>query len=97
MTSFKEILLQISDEFEISLENICFSISMNEFDFPFSFFAFEDENFLGIYSTMDDGAEKLHVLVKSKIVYFRIHYLDEIDDLFNFEDVKKNHEIHNYE
>ena len=46
---------------------------------------------------MDDGAEKLHVLVKSKIVYFRIHYLDEIEDLFNFEDVKKNHEIHNYE
>ena len=89
---FKTVLMQLADEFEISLENICFSISMDEFDFPFSFFAFEDENFLGIYSTMDDGAEKLHVLVKSKIVYFRIHYLDELQALFEIDD--NEHQVH---
>lgn len=94
---FKEVLMQVADDFEMQLEDLCFAVSTRDFDFPFSFYAFEDDEFLGILVTDENGAERLHLIVKSGIVYLRIHYLDEIEGLFNFEDVKKDHEIHNYE
>ncbi len=78
----KEILLQVSDDFEMKLDDLCFAVSTRDFDFPFSFFAFEDDEFLGILVTDENGAEKLHLIVKSEIVYMRIHYFDELELLF---------------
>ena len=83
---FKEALLQVSNDFEMKLEDLCFAVSTKDFDFPFSFFAFEDDEFLGILVTDEDGMEKLHLIVKSEIVYIRIHYLDELKMLFDDED-----------
>lgn len=83
---FKEILLQVSDDFEMKLEDICFAVSTRDFDFPFSFYAFEDDDFLGLLVTDEEGMEKLHLIVKSEIVYLRIHYLDELQQLFEIDD-----------
>ena len=83
---FKETLMQVSDDFQMQLDDLCFAVSTKDFDFPFSFFAFEDDEFLGILVTDENGAEKLHLIVKSEIVYIRIHYLDELQALFEFED-----------
>ena len=90
--NFKEILLQISSDFEMELGDLCFCVSTESFDFPFSFFAFENDEFLGILVTDENGAEKLHLIVKSEIVYIRIHYLDELQALFEIDD--NEHQIH---
>lgn len=78
---FKEVLMQLADEFGMEFDDICFAVSTRDFDFPFSFYAFENEEFLGLLVTNDEGMEKLHLIVKSEIVYIRIHYLDEISEL----------------
>lgn len=83
---FESILTQIAYDFGMKLEDLAFCISTESFDFPFSFFAFEDDDFLGILCTDENGAEKLHIIVKSEIVYIKIHYLDEIEFLFENED-----------
>lgn len=79
---FKETLMQVSDDFQMKLDDLCFAVSTKDFDFPFSFFAFEDDEFLGILVTDEEGKEKLHLIVKSEIVYIRIHYFDELEVLF---------------
>lgn len=79
---FKEILMQVSNDFEMKLDDLCFAVSTRDFDFPFSFFAFENDEFLGILATDEEGMEKLHIIVKSEIVYIRIHYYDELKLLF---------------
>lgn len=89
---FKEILMQVADDFEMKLEDVCFAVSTRDFDFPFSFFAFENDEFLGLLVTDEDGMEKLHLIVKSEIVYIRIHYLDELQALFEIDD--NEHQIH---
>ena len=83
---FKETLMQVADDFGMQLDDLCFAVSTRDFDFPFSFYVFEDDEFLGILVTDENGAEKLHLIVKSEIVYIRIHYLDELQALFEFED-----------
>lgn len=83
---FKEILLQVSDDFGMEIGDLCFAVSTKDFDFPFSFFAFENDEFLGILVTDEEGMEKLHLIVKSEIVYIRIHYLDELQALFEIDD-----------
>lgn len=92
MTYFKEVLMQVSDDFEMKLDDLCFAVSTKDFDFPFSFFAFENDEFLGILVTDEDGMEKLHLIVKSEIVYIRIHYLDELQTLFEIDD--NEHQVH---
>lgn len=83
---FKTVLMQVSDDFGMKLEDLCFAVSTKDFDFPFSFFAFEDDEFLGLLVTDEEGMEKLHLIVKSEIVYIRIHYYDELKMLFDDED-----------
>lgn len=83
---FKEVLMQLSDDFEMKMEDLCFAVSTRDFDFPFSFYAFENDEFLGILVTDEEGMEKLHLIVKSEIVYIRIHYLDELKALFEFDE-----------
>ena len=78
--------MQVADDFEMKLSDLCFAVSTKDFDFPFSFFAFEDDEFLGVLVTDEDGMEKLHLIVKSEIVYLRIHYLDELQALFEIDD-----------
>ena len=92
MTSFKEVLMQVADDFEMKMEDLCFAVSTRDFDFPFSFFAFENDEFLGILVTDDEGMEKLHLIVKSEIVYIRIHYFDELQALFEIDD--NEHQVH---
>lgn len=95
---FKEILMQVADDFEMKLEDICFAVSTRDFDFPFSFFAFENDEFLGVLVTDEEGMEKLHLIVKSEIVYIRIHYLDELQALFEIDDVNSNkRDVRHYE
>lgn len=89
---FKETLMQVADDFEMKLDDLCFAVSTRDFDFPFSFFAFEDDEFLGILVTDEEGMEKLHLIVKSEIVYLRVHYLDELQTLFEVDD--NEHQIH---
>lgn len=89
---FKEVLIQLADDFGMKLDDLCFEVSTKDFDFPFSFFAFEDDEFLGLLVTDEDGMEKLHLIVKSEIVYIRIHYLDELQALFEIDD--NEHQIH---
>lgn len=84
--NFKEVLMQVADDFEMKLGDLCFAVSTRDFDFPFSFFAFENDEFLGLLVTDEDGMEKLHLIVKSEIVYIRIHYLDELQALFEIDD-----------
>lgn len=90
--NFKDFLLQISSDFGMELGDLCFCVSTDSFDFPFSFYAFEDDEFLGILVTDEDGMEKLHLIVKSEIVYIRIHYLDELQALFEIDD--NEHQVH---
>lgn len=78
---FKSILEQIAYDFGMELDDVCFSVSTENYDFPFSFFEFENECVLGINVTNEEGLEKLHIVVKSKIDHIRIHYLDELYDL----------------
>ena len=92
MTYFKEVLMQVSDDFGMKFEDLCFAVSTKDFDFPFSFFAFEDDEFLGVLVTDEEGMEKLHLIVKSEIVYIRIHYLDELQALFEIDD--NEHQVH---
>ena len=89
---FKEVLMQVADDFGMKLEDLCFAVSTKDFDFPFSFFAFENDEFLGLLVTDEEGTEKLHVIVKSEIVYIRIHYLDELQALFEIDD--NEHQVH---
>ena len=93
--NFEEILLQIAEELGMEFENLCFAVSTRDFDFPFSFFAFETEDVLGLLVTDENGMEKLHVIVKSEIVYFRIHYLDELQALFEIDDDDHVHRSYN--
>lgn len=92
MTYFKEVLMQVADDFQMKLDDICFAVSTRDFDFPFSFYAFEDDEFLGLLVTDEEGMEKLHLIVKSEIVYIRIHYLDELKALFEIDD--NEHQVH---
>lgn len=89
---FKEVLMQLSDDFGLKIEDLCFAVSTRDFDFPFSFYAFENDEFLGILVTDEEGMEKLHLIVKSEIVYLRIHYLDELQALFEIDD--NEHQVH---
>lgn len=89
---FKEVLMQVADDFGMKLDDLCFAVSTRDFDFPFSFFAFEDDEFLGLLVTDEEGVEKLHLIVKSEIVYIRIHYLDELQALFEIDD--NEHQVH---
>lgn len=89
---FKSVLMQVADDFGMKLDDICFAVSTRDFDFPFSFFAFEDDEFLGLLVTDEEGMEKLHLIVKSEIVYIRIHYLDELKSLFEIDD--NEHQVH---
>lgn len=89
---FKSVLMQVADDFGMKLDDICFAVSTRDFDFPFSFFAFEDDEFLGLLVTDEEGMEKLHLIVKSEIVYIRIHYLDELQVLFEIDD--NEHQVH---
>lgn len=82
---FKDVFMQVADDYGMELDDLCFSVSTKDFDFPFSFFAFEDEDILGILVTDEEGMEKLHLIVKSEIVYIRIHYLDELQGLFEID------------
>lgn len=95
--NFKEILTQISHDFEMKLDDLCFAVSTKDFDFPFSFFVDETDDFLIVSVTDSEGLEKLHVVVKSEIVYLRIHYFDEIQMLFDDEDIERFHKIRLYE
>ena len=90
--NFKEVLIQVADDFEMQLDDLCFAVSTRDFDFPFSFFAFEDDEFLGLLVTDEEGMEKLHLIVKSEIVYIRIHYLDELQALFEIDN--NEHQVH---
>lgn len=90
--TFKEVLIQVADDFEMKLEDLCFAVSTRDFDFPFSFYVFEDDEFLGILVTDEEGMEKLHLIMKSEIVYIRIHYLDELKALFEIDE--NGHEVH---
>ena len=82
----------VADDFGMKFEDLCFAVSTKDFDFPFSFFAFEDDEFLGVLVTDEEGMEKLHLIVKSEIVYIRIHYLDELQALFEIDD--NEHQVH---
>lgn len=84
--NFKEVLMQVADDFGMEIGDLCFAVSTKDFDFPFSFFAFENDEFLGLLVTDEEGMEKLHLIVKSEIVYIRIHYYDELKMLFDDED-----------
>lgn len=95
--NFKEVLMQVADDYEMQLDDLCFTVSTRDFDFPFSFFAFENDEILGIRVTDEEGMEKLHLIVKSEIVYIKIMYLDDLENIFNVEEGKMNHEVHNYE
>ena len=90
--NFKEVLMQVADDFEMKLDDISFAVSTRDFDFPFSFYAFENDEFLGLLVTDEEGMEKLHLIVKSEIVYIRIHYLDELQALFEIDD--NEHQVH---
>lgn len=94
---FKEVLLQVVDDFEMKLEDLCFAVSTRDFDFPFSFFAFENDEFLGLLVTDEEGMEKLHLIVKSEIVYMRIHYSDELQSFSEIEDDKSYRDVRRYE
>lgn len=89
--------MQVADEFEISLKDICFAVSTRDFDFPFSFYAFENDEFLGILVTDEEGMEKLHLIVKSEIVYIRIHYSDEIELFISSDDNTDYRDVGRYE
>lgn len=78
--------MQVADDFGMEIGDLCFAVSTKDFDFPFSFFAFENDEFLGLLVTDEEGMEKLHLIVKSEIVYIRIHYYDELKMLFDDED-----------
>lgn len=97
MTSFKEVLMQVSNDFGMEIEDLCFAVSTKDFDFPFSFFAFENDEFLGILVTDEEGMEKLHLIVKSEIVYIRIHYLDEIELFVSSDDNTDYRDVGRYE
>ena len=84
--------MQIADDFSMKLDDLCFAVSTKDFDFPFSFFAFENDEILGILVTDEEGREKLHLVVKSEIVYIRLHYLDELQTLFEIDD--NEHQVH---
>ena len=94
---YEELLMQIADEFGIEFSDLCFSVSTSDFDFPFSFFEFETDDFLGILVTDDNGAEKLHIIVKNNIIYLRLHYLDELQKLFGVDSDKKHRDVNIHE
>lgn len=91
---YEELLRQIAAEFGMEFDNLCFAVSTRDFDFPFSFFAFETEDVIGLLVTDDNGMEKLHVIVKSEIVYIRIHYLDELEMLIGDDEPMVNRSYH---
>ena len=99
MTSinYEELLRQIASEFEIGFNDLCFQVTTSNFDFPFSFFAFETEDVLGLLVTDENGMEKLHIIVKDNIEYLRLHYLDELEGIFNVEDDNKHRKVGIYE
>ena len=41
--------------------------------------------------------EKLHIIVKENIEYIRLHYLDELQEIFNVEDDNKHRKVGIYE
>ena len=94
---FKETLLQVADDFEMELRDLCFCVSTESFDFHFSFFAFEDDDFLGVLVTDEEGMERLHLIVKSEIVYIRIHYSDEIELFVSSDDNTDYRDVGRYE
>lgn len=94
---FKEVLIQVADDYEMKLSDLCFAVSTRDFDFPFSFYAFENDEFLGILVTDEEGMEKLHLIVKSKIVYIRIHYYDELQSFSEIDDDKSYRDVGRYE
>lgn len=95
--NFKEVLMQVADDFGMEFGDLCFCVSTESFDFPFSFFAFENDEFLGLLVTDEEGMEKLHLIVKSEIVYIRIHYLDELQALFEIDDDDKYRSVNLHE
>lgn len=89
---FEELLKQVAHDFKMDMGDLCFSVSTKDFDFPFSFFDFETEDMLGILVTDEEGREKLHIIVKSEIVFLRIHYLDELVQLYGIDE--EEHQVH---
>lgn len=89
--------MQVADDFEMKLEDICFAVSTRDFDFPFSFYVGETDDFLMILVTDENGAEKIHIIVKSEIVFIKIMYLDDLEILFDDEDNDKYRRVNIHE
>ena len=94
---FKGVLMQLAYDLGMNFDELCFAVSTSDFDFPFSFYAFENDEVLGLFVTDEGGAEKIHVIVKSEIVYFRIHYIDELKMLFTGGDNEEQRSVRRYE
>lgn len=89
---FEEILRAVAEELGLEFEDLCFSVSTDNFDFLFSFFAFETDDVLGLFVTDEEGREKINIIVKSEIVYIRIHYEDELQLVVGDND--EEHQVH---
>ena len=94
---YEELLIQVASELGVECNDLCFAVSTANFDFPFSFFAFETDEALGLLVTDENGAEKLHIIVKENIEYLRLHYRDELEGLFDMEDDNKHRKVDLYE
>lgn len=86
MVDFKELLTLLANDFEIELCDLCFCVSTESFDFPFSFYVDETSEYLIVLVTDSEGREKLHLINKSEIVFIKIMYLDDLEILFDDED-----------
>ena len=64
------------------IEGICIRVEMDALVYPLCFILEETDNELVVASTGDDGAERIVIINKAKIVSVNVVYQQDIDAIF---------------
>ena len=65
-----------------SIKDLCIRVDLHDLVYPLCFIHSETLKYLIVYSTGDDGNERLVVIPKSEIVSVGVVYQQDIDNIF---------------
>lgn len=78
----KEMLMQLANDLNIDLDMLSINIRTNNMDIPFSFFYAENDTYLIVLATDENGAEKFKMIKKDTIELIEVNYADDLEPFF---------------
>ena len=83
----KEMLMQLANDLNIDLDMMSINIRTTNMDIPFSFFYAENDTYLIVLATDENGTEKFKMIKKDTIELLEVNYADDLEPFFIEENV----------